>query len=434
MLHYNKATTAAPMPQSNPNPPVRASARLSDVHYEIRGELTRRALELETAGREIVKLNIGNPGLFGFDVPEHVRDALVHNIPRSGAYCHQQGLAAARAAIAAQQLGRGVTSANARRVFIGNGVSELIDMSLRALLDVGDEVLLPSPDYPLWSAATVLNDGRAVYYPCPAARGHLPDPDEVEALITPRTRALVLINPNNPTGAVYPRELLQALARVAERHGLVVLSDEIYDGILYDGAAFVPFASIAPELTVLTFGGLSKMQRACGYRVGWVSLSGVPAALTELEGAFDLLAALRLCANVPGQWAIEPALQGPDTIAPLTARGGRLFEARQTVIDACAHSAFLQLVAPHGALYAFPSVRREALPQFDDAVFALDLLERESVLVVPGSGFNFPARNHFRITLLPQPAQLREVFARIERSLERAAARSGRHAPELHVA
>jgi len=421
------------MPASHSSP-VRASARLHDVHYEIRGELTRRALELEASGRDIVKLNIGNPGLFGFEVPAHVREALAQNVQRSGAYCHQQGLAAARAAIATQQHTRGVPGANARRIFIGNGVSELIDMSLRALLDIDDEVLLPSPDYPLWSAATVLNDGRAVYYPCPATRAHLPDADEIEALITPRTRALVLINPNNPTGAVYPRELLVALARVAQRHGLIVLSDEIYDGILYDGARFVPFASIAPELTVLTFGGLSKVQRACGYRVGWVSLTGAPGALTELEQAFDLLAALRLCANVPAQWAIEPSLTGPDTISALTAKGGRLQDARQAVIEACAQSRFLELVAPMGALYAFPSIRRDALPEFDDAAFALELLERESVLVVPGSGFNFPANNHFRITLLPQAAQLREVFARIERVLERRAPHAGQRAAALHVA
>ncbi|HEX6834370.1 MAG TPA: aminotransferase class I/II-fold pyridoxal phosphate-dependent enzyme [Rudaea sp.] len=419
----------APLPQ-----PVRASSRLNDVHYEIRGELTRRALELEAGGREIVKLNIGNPGLFGFDVPEHVRAALAQNIERSGAYCHQQGLTSARAAIAAQQQARGVTGANARRIFIGNGVSELIDLALRALLDVDDEVLLPSPDYPLWSAATVLNDGRAVYYACPAARAHLPDPAQIEALITPRTRALVLINPNNPTGAVYPRALLQQIARIAERHGLIVLSDEIYDGILYDGAEFVPFASVAPELTVLTFGGLSKMQRACGYRVGWVSLTGRPELLTQIENALDLLAALRLCANVPGQWAIEPALTGPDTIAPLTAPGGRLHEARRAVIEACAQSRFLDLVAPHGALYAFPSVRRDVLPDFDDARFALDLLESENVLVVPGSGFNFGAPNHFRITLLPQPAQLRDVFARIERVLERIDARARAGAAARHVA
>ncbi|HZP66287.1 MAG TPA: aminotransferase class I/II-fold pyridoxal phosphate-dependent enzyme [Rudaea sp.] len=413
------------MPNSPAKTPVRASARLDDVHYEIRGELTHRALDLEASGREIIKLNIGNPGLFGFEVPEHVRSALAANLHRSGAYCHQQGLAEARAAITAHQQARGVATANARRVFIGNGVSELIDMSLRALLDAGDEVLLPSPDYPLWSAATVLNDGHAVYYSCPAARGHLPDPAEIEARITPRTRALVLINPNNPTGAVYPRALLRELARIAERHRLVVFSDEIYDGILYDGAEFVPFASLAPELTVLTFGGLSKMQRACGYRVGWVSLSGVPAELGELEAALDLLAALRLCANVPAQWTIAPALNGPDTIAALTAPGGRLHEARRIVAEACAQSRYLDVVSPKGALYAFPSVDTEALPGFDDAAFALDLLERESVLVVPGSGFNFAARHHFRITLLPPPAQLRDVFVRIERCLARQAARGG---------
>jgi alanine-synthesizing transaminase len=431
MLQYNNHGLTMPDSHSSP---VRASARLHDVHYEIRGELTRRALELEASGREILKLNIGNPGLFGFEVPAHVREALAHNVSRSGAYCHQQGLAAARAAIATQQHARGVAGANARRVFIGNGVSELIDMSLRALLDIDDEVLLPSPDYPLWSAATVLNDGRAVYYPCPAARAHLPDPNEIEALITPRTRALVLINPNNPTGAVYPRELLEELARVAQRHGLVVLSDEIYDGILYDGAQFVPFASIAPDLTVLTFGGLSKVQRACGYRVGWVSLTGAPGALSELEHAFDLLAALRLCANVPAQWAIEPSLTGPDTVSALTAAGGRLFDARRAVIEACAQSRYLELVAPMGALYAFPSIRADALPDFDDARFALELLERESVLVVPGTGFNFPARNHFRITLLPQAAQLREVFARIERVLERQTPHAEQHAAALNVA
>jgi len=431
MLQYNNFGLT--MPDSHFSP-VRASARLHDVHYEIRGELTRRALELEAAGREIVKLNIGNPGLFGFEVPAHVRDALTQNVSRSGAYCHQQGLAAARAAIATQQHARGVPGANARRVFIGNGVSELIDMSLRALLDVDDEVLLPSPDYPLWSAATVLNDGRAVYYPCPASRAHLPDADEIEALITPRTRALVLINPNNPTGAVYPRELLEKLVGVAQRHGLVVLSDEIYDGILYDGAQFVPFASLAPELTVLTFGGLSKVQRACGYRVGWVSLTGAAGALGELEHAFDLLAALRLCANVPAQWAIEPSLTGPDTVSALTATGGRLHEARRAVIEACAQSRFLELVAPLGALYAFPSIRADVLPDFDDARFALELLERESVLVVPGSGFNFAARNHFRITLLPQAAQLRDVFARIERVLERQAPHAEQRAAALNVA
>ncbi len=411
------------MPLSIPNPAVRASNRLGNVRYEIRGELTRRANELEAQGRPIIKLNIGNPGLFGFEAPEHLRRALAENLARSEAYGHQQGLPEAREAIAAQQQQRGATNAHARHVFVGNGVSELIDLCLRALLDSGDEVLLPGPDYPLWSAATVLNDGCPRYYPCPAARAHLPDPDEIEALITARTRALVLINPNNPTGAVYPRELLQALVDVAQRHRLVLLSDEIYDGILYDDAQFVPLARLAGDVPCVSFGGLSKMYRACGWRVGWISLSGGPHAMDELAHALDLLAALRLCANVPGQWAIAPALSGPDSSAPLTARGGRLHEARRVVIEHCAQSDYLDVVAPQGALYAFPSVRAAILPTFDDATFALELLERESILIVPGSGFNIDARNHFRMTLLPQPEQLHDVFAGIERVLTWLAAR-----------
>lgn len=410
------------MPSSIPIPAVRISNRLGKVHYEIRGELTRRAHELEAQGRPIIKLNIGNPGLFGFEAPEHLRHALVENLVRSDAYCHQQGLPEAREAIAAQQQQRGATNAHAQHVFIGNGVSELIDLCLRALLDRGDEVLLPSPDYPLWSAATVLNDGCPRYYPCPATRAHLPDADEIEALITPRTRALVLINPNNPTGAVYPRELLQALVGVAQRHHLVLLSDEIYDGILYDGAQFVPLASLAEDVPCVSFGGLSKMYRACGWRVGWISLSGAQHAMDDLTQALDLLAALRLCANVPGQWAIAAALTGPDSSARLTVPGGRLHEARRVVIEQCAQSQFLDLVAPQGALYAFPSIRASVLPDCDDSLFALDLLEREGILIVPGSGFNIDARNHFRMTLLPQPEQLAAVFAGIERVLAQHAA------------
>jgi alanine-synthesizing transaminase len=320
-----------------------------------------------------------------------------------------------------QQRAQGVGNANPDHIFIGNGVSELIDLALRALLNDGDEVLLPSPDYPLWSAATTLNGGRPVYYPCPAARAHLPDADEIDALITSRTRALVVINPNNPTGAVYPRALLEAMVRIAERHGLLLLSDEIYDEIVYDDALFVPLAQIAQDVPCLTFDGLSKVQRACGYRVGWLSLTGAPGTLTELQHGLDLLASLRLCANVPGQWAIAPSLEGAATIAQLTAPGGRLHETRRAVIESCAQSRFLDLVAPQGALYAFPGVRRSLLPGFDDESFALNLLEQECVLVVPGSGFNLGTPTHFRITLLPQAPVVRDVFARIERVLERMA-------------
>ncbi|MBF5041113.1 aminotransferase class I/II-fold pyridoxal phosphate-dependent enzyme [Aggregicoccus sp. 17bor-14] len=407
-----------------PPVPLKTRERLSEVRYEIRGELARRARELEGQGRKQIKLNIGNPGAFGFRAPEHLQRAIAERIADTDPYTHQQGLPAAREAIARYHRARGTPGASAERVFVGNGVSELIDLTLRALLNPGDEVLLPSPDYPLWSAATILNDGRPVYYACRAQNGFLPDPQELERLVTPRTRALVLINPNNPTGAVYPRALLEQLVAVAQRHGLLLLSDEIYDSILYDGARFEPLAPLAGDLPCISFGGLSKVHRACGWRVGWAVLSGDPAASADLHRAMDLLGALRLCANVPGQFAIEAALHGEDTIAPLCAPGGRLYEARRAIRECVEASPHLELVAPAGALYAFPAVVGTAAAGFDDHRFALELLETEDVLVVPGSSFNVPWRNHFRVTLLPEPTQLREVFGRIGRVLQRHVERS----------
>ncbi len=396
---------------------LQTSPRLADVRYEIRGALARRARELEAAGRDIVHLNIGNPGRFGFRAPPHLVEAVAAQLEKSDGYCQEQGLEQARAAVVAQQLARGVTDVDAERVFIGNGVSELIDISLRALLAPGDEVLLPSPDYPLWSAATLLNGGHPRYYRCLAANAHLPDPGEIESLLTPRTRAIVLINPNNPTGAVYPRSLLERIVEIAARHDLLLLCDEIYDGITYDDARFQPLAPLAGAHPCLSFGGLSKVHRACGYRVGWMTLSGAPAATAAYRDALQLLAALRLCPNVPSQWAVAPALQGIDSIGALTAPGGRLHRARQAVLGGVAASEFLDIVAPRGALYAFPSVSVAALPVFDDNEFALRLLEDESVLLAPGSSFNVPASRHLRLTLLPEPALLNDVFVRIERTL-----------------
>ncbi|MEN4903906.1 aminotransferase class I/II-fold pyridoxal phosphate-dependent enzyme [Luteimonas sp. TWI1416] len=399
--------------------PLKTRERLSEVRYEIRGELARRARELEAQGRTLIKLNIGNPGAFGFRAPEHLQRAIAGRIHDTDPYTHQQGLPIAREAIAAHHAARGAHAVSPERVFVGNGVSELIDIALRALLNPGDEVLVPSPDYPLWSAATILNDGRPVFYQCKAEHGFLPDPDALEALVSPRTRAIVLINPNNPTGAVYPRALLERIVAVAERHGLLLLCDEIYDAITYDGAVFEPLAPIAGDVPCVSFGGLSKVHRACGWRVGWAVLSGSEARSREFRNAMDLLGALRLCANVPGQFAIEAALTGIDTIGALCAPGGRLYEARRAVVDACAASRYLQLVEPAGALYAFPGIAPEFAQGFDDHAFALDLMDAEGVLVVPGNSFNVPYRNHFRVTLLPEPAQLREVFSRIERVLDR---------------
>jgi len=399
--------------------------RLREVRYEIRGDLARRARELESHGHTLIKLNIGNPGAFGFRAPEHLQRAIVDHIHETDPYTHQQGLPQARAAVAAHYRARGLPQVHADRVFIGNGVSELIDLSLRALLNLGDEVLLPSPDYPLWSAATILNDGIPRYYRCRAENGFLPDPDEIERMIGPKTRALVLINPNNPTGSSYPKPLLERLVAIAAKYRLLLMADEIYDGILYDGNSFQPLAPLAGDVPCLSFSGLSKVHRACGWRVGWAVLSGDPLRSGDYHHALDLLGALRLCANVPGQFAIEAALTGGDTITPLTAPGGRLHASRAAVIAACGQSRFLSLVPPQGALYAFPKIDTTHLPEFDDYRFALDLLETEHVLIVPGSSFNVPDRDHFRVTLLPRAEEISEVFRRIERSLSQYAERGG---------
>jgi alanine-synthesizing transaminase len=280
-------------------------------------------------------------------------------------------------------------------------------------------VLIPSPDYPLWTAATILNDGTPVHYACRPEHGFVPSAEEIEALITPRTRALVVIKPNNPTGAVYPRELLEQLVDIARRHHLLLMSDEIYDQITYDDARFVPMAALAHDVPCLSFGGLSKVHRACGWRTGWALLSGEATRLGDYHHAIDLLGALRLCANVPGQFAVPAALGGPDTITPLCVPGGRLYESRRAVLEACQASEHLSLVLPQGALYAFPSVVGDAALNFDDNLFALELLESEGVLVVPGSSFNVAYRNHFRVTLLPEAGTIAEVFRRIDALLGR---------------
>jgi alanine-synthesizing transaminase len=396
---------------------VRASESLKNVRYEIRGRLARRAHELERQGYEIISLNIGNPRLFGFRTPETMRLAMIENLSDSEGYCHQKGIFPAREAVVMQQQARGVSGVSAEEVFIGNGVSELIDLVLRALLNDGDEVLIPSPDYPLWTAAVNLNRGRAVHYPCRPDNGFVPDPADVEALITRRTRAIVIINPNNPTGAAYPRTVLEALARLAERHQLVVFSDEIYDQMVYDGAESIPMATLVRETLCATLSGLSKIYRACGYRVGWAVFSGRLRGAADYLSALELLSSLRLCSNVPAQWAVQTALGGYQSIRELVSPGGRLYESRRAIMEAVGRSRFLQLSPPQGAMYGFIGVDTQALPDFDDQQFALDLLEQKHVLVAPGVSFNVPYRNHFRVTTLPDPGTLRSVFARIEELL-----------------
>jgi alanine-synthesizing transaminase len=415
---------------------IRPSPALANVRYEIRGRLARRAHEMERMGHDIVSLNIGNPGAFGFRAPETMRLAMIENLRSAEGYCHQKGIFPAREAVVMQQQERGVRGVSAEDVFIGNGVSELIDLVLRALLTVDEEVLVPSPDYPLWTAAVNLNRGRAVHYPCRPERGFVPDPAEIEALVTKRTRAIVVINPNNPSGAVYPRAVLEGIARIAEKHHLVVRADEIFEQMTYDGGEFVAMASLVLQSVCGSLSGLSKVYRACGYRVGWAVFSGDLENAREYLSALELLSSLRLCSNVPGQWAVQTALGGYQSIRELVAPGGRLYESRRTILEAVERSKFLTLAAPRGAMYAFVGVRSDLLPEFDDQTFALDLLEHKHVLVAPGSSFNVPYRNHFRVTNLPEPAILADVFTRIEELLENYAAGDpleSRATPQLRV-
>ena len=398
--------------------PLAVSRALAEVSYEIRGQLSRRALDLERQGYEIISLNIGNPGLFGYRTPETMRLAMIENLGQSEPYSHEKGIFPAREAIVMQQQDRGVLGIAADDVFIGNGVSELINMSQRALLNPGDEVLVPSPDYPLWSAAVALNGGKAVHYPCPPELGFEPDVAAMEALVSERTRAVVVINPNNPTGALYPRKTLEEIVDLAAKHALIVHSDEIYDQMVYDDAEFVPLAMLRDDIVCLTYSGLSKVYRACGYRVGWCIFSGDLDRAGPYKHAMELLAALRLCSNVPAQWAVQTALGGFQSIGKLVAPGGRLYESRQAVIDCVGESKYLDMQAPKGAMYAFIRLCGTNPEMMQDQRFAERLLEDKHVLVAPGSSFNTPYTDYFRITTLPDPDVVHDVFERIDDLLD----------------
>jgi alanine-synthesizing transaminase len=408
------ATVMAPTSSSST---LRAARHLQHVRYEIRGPLARRAEELEREGHDVIKLNIGNLAAFGFRTPATMRIATIENLAQAEGYCHQKGIFPAREAVVMDTQTQGITGVTADDVFMGNGVSELILMTMEALLEPGDEVLLPAPDYPLWTAGVVITGGKPVYYPCRPEAGFVPDPEEVARLVTSRCKALVLINPNNPTGAVYPREVVEKLVRIAEDKQIVLFSDEIYNKVLYDGAEHVPVAKLCQGTLCATFGGLSKVYRACGFRTGWVFFSGKKEHAGEYLQCLELLASLRLCANVPGQWAVQTALGGVQSIYELTAPEGRLGRQRQALIQALSQSRFLTAEEPAGALYAFVGVRTEGLGAFDDAEFAMTLLERQHVLVVPGTSFNVDYKNRFRITFLPDEETLSRALHCIEATL-----------------
>lgn len=385
-------------------------------HYEHRQDLAISARALQKAGYDLIDLNVGNPGAFGFRVPEAMRLALIENLQHSDGYCEPAGIYPAREAVAVQQQERQVDRVTADHVMIGTGVSELIDLTLRALIDTGDEILIPRPDYPLWTAAVELNGGVATYYDCLPENAYLPDPEQIAELITPRTRGLVLINPNNPTGAVYPEGLLRSLVAVAEEHGLILFSDEIYDGIVYGGAEFAPLAPLVSNTLCLTFGGVSKVYRAAGYRVGWLVWSGDIAPHERYIKTIGMLASLRLCSNVPAQWTVQSALGGTQSIGTLTSPGGRLWESREVVLDAIAKSAHFLLEAPQGAIYAFIRVSDDFGP-FNDEDFARHTLETQHILITPGSAFSLQNSQSFRITFLPEARIMETVMNRLNDSL-----------------
>jgi alanine-synthesizing transaminase len=392
---------------------VSQSSKLADVCYDIRGPVLDAARRLEEEGRRILKLNIGNPAPFGFEAPDEIVANVVRNLPLSEGYSDSQGVLSARTAIVQHYQEQGFVDVSVEHVWLGNGVSELISFALQALLDDGDEVLIPAPDYPLWTAATSLCGGRAVHYMCDESADWLPDIDDLAGKISPRTKAIVVINPNNPTGAVYPRWVLESIAELARKHGLVVMTDEIYEKILYDGAEHVPFASVAPDLFTLTFNGLSKAYRLAGFRSAWLLVTGPRrGAGSYLEG-LSILANMRLCPNVPGQHAIQTALGGRQSIHDLVLPGGRLREQRDAAMAALKQIPGVTCVQPRGALYVFPRLDPEVYPIEDDQQFVLDLLRDQHVLVVQGSGFNWPQPDHLRIVTLPRADDLTEAIGRI---------------------
>lgn len=402
---------------------VSQSRKLADIHYAIRGPVPAEAKRMEDEGHRIIKLNIGNPAPFGFEAPEDILVDMRRMLPEAVGYSESKGIPSARRAIKQYYDGIGVEGFDVEDIYLGNGVSELITMTLQALLDNGDEVLIPAPDYPLWTATVSLAGGTPVHYLCDEQADWAPDLADLESKITARTKALVVINPNNPTGAVYPREVVEGMVEIARRHDLILMSDEIYDKILYDGARHVPTASLAPDLLCLTYNGLSKSYRVAGFRAGWVVISGPKDHARNYIEGIEILSNMRLCANHPSQHAIATALGGRQSIEDLVLPTGRLARQRDVTVEMLNAMPGVSCVVPKGALYAFPRLDPEMYPISDDEAFTLDLLRAQKVLVVQGTGLNWPHPDHFRIVTLPHEDELAEALGRIERFL--ATVRSG---------
>lgn len=401
------------------NAPIRKSRKLDNVCYDIRGPIMEHARRLEDEGHRILKLNIGNPAPFGFEAPEEILQDVMRNLPTSQGYSDSKGIYSARKAIMQECQRKGIQDVGIDDVFIGNGVSELIMMCMQGLLDNGDEVLIPAPDYPLWTAATHLAGGTAVHYRCDEEKGWEPDIEDMRAKVTPRTKALLLINPNNPTGAVYSREVILNLLQVARENNLVVFSDEIYDKILYDGVRHISTATLAKDLLIITMNGLSKNYRCAGFRAAWMTLSGEKRHAQDFIQGLNMLASMRLCANVPAQHAIQTALGGYQSINDLVRPGGRLLAQRDAAWEALNAIPGVSCVKPKGALYMFPRLDPDVYDIKDDQQLVLDLLLEEKILLVQGTAFNWPDPDHLRIVTLPYADQLVEAIERLGHFLAR---------------
>jgi alanine-synthesizing transaminase len=404
---------------------ISKSSKLSNVCYDIRGPIMDRARQMEDEGQKIIKLNIGNLAVFGFDSPEEVQQDMIRNLPNSAGYSDSKGIFAARKAVMHYTQQQGIKGVTLDDIYLGNGASELIVMATNALLDTGDEVLLPSPDYPLWTAAASLSGGTPVHYRCDEDNGWMPNLDDIRAKITPRTKGIVVINPNNPTGALYSDELLQAIVDIARQHGLVIFADEVYDKVMYDGVEHTAIGSLSEDVLTLTFNSLSKSYRSCGYRAGWMVVSGDKKPAKDYIEGLNMLSNMRLCSNVPGQYAIQTALGGYQSINELVGEGGRLRRQRDLAYELITAIPGVTCVRPVAALYMFPRLDPKIYPIEDDQAFFLELLQETRVMLVQGTGFNWPAPDHFRIVFLPHEDDLREAIGRVARFLEHARKRFG---------
>jgi len=398
---------------------IAKSAKLANVLYDIRGPIMDAAKQMEEEGHKIIKLNIGNLAVFGFDAPEEVQQDMIRNLPNSAGYSDSKGIFAARKAVMHYTQQQGIAGVTLEDIYLGNGASELIAMATNALLDDGDELLLPAPDYQLWTAVTSLSGGKPVHYLCDEAKGWQPDLDDIRAKITPRTKGIVVINPNNPTGVVYSDALLKSIVQIAREHDLVILADEVYDKVLYDGVRHTALASLSTDVLTLTFNSLSKSYRSCGYRAGWLVVSGDKSNASDYIEGLNMLSNMKLCANVPGQWAIQTALGGYQSINDLTCEGGRLRRQRDLAYELITAIPGVSCVKPTAALYMFPKLDPKVYPIADDRQFFLELLRETRVMLVQGTGFNWATPDHFRIVFLPHEEDLREAVGRIARFLER---------------